>query len=173
MTEISGQVVNVIKEAIKLEINGRGFFNHATEVTHNELGKKMFRKLAQDETEHLDSFGNLFTALTGGEEWRKLVDPDEVKGDSNLIDELNSRMKKGERASELEAISIGMELERNAVDFFEKSAREATDPKAREILEKICEEEKFHYELLQAQYDSVNNSGFWLDSAEFRMDGRY
>ncbi|MGB2804000.1 MAG: ferritin family protein [Candidatus Zixiibacteriota bacterium] len=173
MTEISDQVVKVIKEAIMLEINGRSFFNHATEVTHNELGKKMFRKLAQDETEHLDSFGKLFKALTGGEEWRKLVDLDEVKGDSSLIDELNLRMKKGERASELEAISIGMELERKAVDFFEKSAREATDPKAKEILEKICEEEKFHYDLLQAQYDSVNNSGFWLDSAEFRMDGKF
>jgi rubrerythrin len=173
VTEISDQVVAVIKEAIKLEINGRSFFNHAADVTHNELGKKMFRKLAQDETEHLDSFGKLFTALTGGEEWRKLVEPDEVKGDSSLIDELNSRMKKGERASELEAISIGMELERNAVDFFEKSARESSDPKAKEILEKICEEERFHYDLLQAQYDSVNNSGFWLDSAEFRMDGKF
>jgi rubrerythrin len=171
--EISGQVVNVIRHAIKLEINGRSFFNHATEVTHNELGKKMFRKLAQDETEHLDAFGKLFTALTGGEEWKKVVDPDEVKGDSYLIDELNSRMKKGERASELEAISIGMELERSAVDFFEKAARESSDPKAQEILEKICEEEKFHYELLQAQYDSVNKSGFWLDSAEFRMDGKF
>ena len=173
MTEISDQVVNVIRGTIKLEINGRSFFNHAIEVTHNDLGKKMFRKLAQDETEHLDTFGKLFTALTGGEEWRKLVDSDEVKGDSHLIDELNSRMKKGERASELEAISIGMELERSAVDFFEKSARESSDPKAKEILEKICEEEKFHYELLQAQYDSVSNSGFWLDSAEFRMDGKF
>jgi rubrerythrin len=173
VTEIGDQVLKVIKEAIKLEINGRSFFNHATDVTHNELGKKMFRKLAQDETEHLDAFGKLFTALTGGEEWRKLVDPEEVRGDSNLIDELNSRMDKGERASELEAISIGMELERNAVDFFEKAARESSDPKAREILEKICEEEKFHYELLQAQYDSVTNSGFWLDSAEFRMDGKF
>ena len=173
MTEISDQVVNVIRGTIKLEINGRSFFNHAIEVTHNDLGKKMFRKLAQDETEHLDTFGKLFTALTGGEEWRKLVDSDEVKGDSHLIDELNSRMKKGERASELEAISIGMELERSAVDFFEKSARESSDPKAKEILEKICEEERFHYDLLQAQYDSVNNSGFWMDSAEFRMDGKF
>jgi rubrerythrin len=91
--EISGQVVNVIRHAIKLEINGRSFFNHATEVTHNELGKKMFRKLAQDETEHLDAFGKLFTALTGGEEWKKVVDPDEVKGDSYLIDELTSSRK--------------------------------------------------------------------------------
>ena len=47
------------------------------------------------------------------------------------------------------------------------------DPVAKEILNQICDEERFHYDLLQAQYDSVTNDGFWLDSAEFRMDGKY
>ncbi len=29
------------------------------------------------------------------------------------------------------------------------------------------------YDLLQAQHDSVTKSGFWLDSAEFQMDGKW
>ena len=37
----------------------------------------------------------------------------------------------------------------------------------------ICDEERFHYDLLQSQYDSVTNSGFWLDVSEFRMDARF
>lgn len=37
----------------------------------------------------------------------------------------------------------------------------------------IADEERFHYDLLQTQYDSVTGSGFWLDSAEFQMDGKY
>ncbi len=175
MAEISGQVLNVIKEAIKLEINGRAFFNHAAEVTHNELGKKMFKKLAQDENRHLDAFGELFSQVIGGDEWKKYVDQEELKGESPLIEGLNTRMKKQkeEKAGELEAISMGMDLERNAVDFFEKSADETTDPQTRQIFEKICEEERLHYSLLQAQYDSVTNSGFWMDMAEFRMDGKF
>jgi rubrerythrin len=175
MTKISDQVLNVIKEAIKLEINGRAFFNHAAEVTHNELGKKMFAKLAQDENRHLDAFGELFSQVMGGEEWKEQVALEELKGESTLIQGLKARMKKQkeEKAGELEAISIGMDLERNAVNFFEKSSKETTDPKAREIFEKICEEERLHYNLLQAQYDSVTNSGFWLDVAEFRMDGKF
>ena len=173
VTDISNQVVNVVKEAIKLEINGRAFFNHAAEVTHNELGKKMFLRLAQDEIRHLASFAQLFSVVIGGEEWKKFVDQEKLKGESPLIEELKSRVKKEKRASELEAISIGMELERKAIDFFEKSAKETTDPQAKEIFDRICEEERLHYELLQAQYDSVTNSGFWLDVAEFRMDGKF
>jgi len=41
------------------------------------------------------------------------------------------------------------------------------------MFNRICDEERLHYDLLQAQNDSVTNSGFWLDVAEFRMDGKY
>jgi rubrerythrin len=173
MKDMSDQVADAIREAIKLEINGKAVFDHAAEVTHNELGKKMFRKLAEDETKHLDTFSQLFSQVMGGEEWKKFVDKEEVQSRSSLIEELAPRMKKEGRAGEIEAIRIGMELEKKAIDFFEKSAREATDPKAKEIFEKICEEERLHYDLLQAEYDSVTKSGFWFDVAEFRMDGKF
>ncbi len=66
-----------------------------------------------------------------------------------------------------------MELEERAIQLFQKAADDVDDPVAKEMFQKICEEEKFHYDLLQAQYDSVTHSGFWLDSAEFQMDGKW
>ncbi len=173
MAEISDEVRDVIREAIRLEINGKAFFLHAEVVTHNELGKRMFKRLADDEVRHLDTFSQLFSEVIGGDEWKKLVKEEQLKGPSPLIERLKLKLKKGEKAGELEAMSIGMDLERNAVDFFKKSSKKATDPKAKEIFEKICEEEKLHYVLLQAQYDSVSNNGCWLDVAEFRMDGKF
>ena len=175
MDRIDNQVLGIIKEAIKLEINGRKFFHHAEDVSQNELGKKMFQKLANDESRHLKEFGELFSKVLKTEDWKKFVSQEE-KGDSSLIEELKLRMKNHDRAkgtSEIEALRIGMELERKAIDFFEKSAQESSDSKAGEICRKISEEEKFHYDLLQAQYDSVTNSGFWIDVAEFQMDGKY
>jgi rubrerythrin len=168
----SNRVTDLAREAIRLEINGRGFFDHAAEVTHNELGKKMFRKLAQDEVRHLDTFRQLFSSMIGKQEWKDFVE-EERESQSSVIEELKSRIRKEQKAGELEAISIGMELERKAVDLFEKSGKSATDPLAKEIFDKICDEERLHYDLLQAQYDSVTNSGFWLDVSEFRMDGKY
>lgn len=173
MADISDEVRDVIREAIRLEINGKAFFLHAEVVTHNELGKRMFKRLADDEVRHLDTFSQLFSEVIGGDEWKKLVKQEQLRGPSPLIERLKLKLKKGEKAGELEAMSIGMDLERKAVDFFKKSSKKATDPKAKEIFEKICEEEKLHYVLLQAQYDSVTNNGCWLDVAEFRMDGKF
>ncbi len=173
MKKISPEVKALIQEAIKLEINGQAFFNHASEVTHNELGKKMFIRLAQEEVRHLDTFSRLFSSVIGSEDWKTQVKKEELKGPSPLIAELAQRMKKAEGQSEIEALRVGMELEQKAIDFFRKCAGTMDDPEARQIFEKIADEERFHYDLLQAQHDSVTGSGFWLDSAEFQMDGKY
>lgn len=172
---ISNEVLEAIKGAVQLEIDGKAFFDHAAETTTSEKGKKMFKKLARDEVQHLKTFGQLFTTIIGDEEWRKFVSEKE-KNKSPLIDELKARMNRKEKEGkkgEIEAIRIGMELEKKAIDFFGESVKKTGEPKAKEIFSKIADEEKTHYDLLQAQYDSVTGSGFWLDAAEFKMDGQY
>jgi len=173
MKKLSKDVENAIIEAIKLEIDGRCFFKQAAEVTHNELGKKMFQKLADEEIKHLNTFRELFISIIKDKDWQKYVTKEELEGGSSIIQELVSRMKAAEGKSEIEALRIGMELEMKAVGFFERCTKETDDPVAKEIFNKICDEERFHYDLLQAQHDSVTHSGFWLDSAEFQMDGKY
>ena len=173
MEEISQQVEKAIKEALRLEVNGRNFFNHAAEITHNELGKKMFQKLAAEETKHIQAFSKLFSEILKETDWKKFVRDEELRGESTLIEKLKERMKGAEGKSETQALSIGMELEENAIQLFQKAAQEVDDVVAKEIFLSISEEEKFHYDLLQAQHDSLTNSGFWLDSAEFQMDGKY
>lgn len=173
MKKISKQVETAIKEAIKLEINGRKFFNHAAEVTHHPRGKKMFLFLAKEEVKHLETFGKMFTSILKGGDWKKYVKDEELKQEAPLIEKLKENMKNEEGKGETQALSIGMELEMGAVHFFEKAAEEADDPVAKKIFQEIAEEEKFHYDLLQAQLDSVTHSGFWLDGAEFKMDGQF
>jgi len=173
MTKISEQVEEFVREAIKLEIRGREFFNQAADMTHNSLGKKMFQRLAEEEVKHLNTFSKLFSAVMHSDEWKQYVDAGKVAGNSEVIEDLVARMKRAEDKSEIEALRIGMELELKAIDFFKKCAETGDDPAARDIFITISDEERFHYDLLQAQHDSVTGTGFWLDSAEFRMDGKY
>lgn len=175
MTALHPDVIKLVKEAIRLEVKGRAFFVHAAEVTESPLGKKTFEKLANEEVEHLKVFGKLFSEATGDEEWKKHLRAGD-REESGIIEHLKKRLQeagKGKHASDIESLRIGMELERSAMDFFQRLADESTSPTAKEIAGRISEEEQGHYDLLQAQYDSVHNSGFWLDEAEFRLDGQY
>jgi rubrerythrin len=175
MAELTGEIVGIIKETIKLELDGQAFFEHVADATHNELGKKMFMKLANDEAKHLKVFSDIFTELVG-EDWKKHAGDMRKRGSAPMIDALAKKVKsagKEGRASELEAISVGMELERNAIEFFCNAANKTTDSKARDVFNRIADEERLHFDLLQAQYDHLTNSGYWFDVAEFRMDSKY
>ena len=173
MKEISREVENAIKEAIRLEINGRKFFKHAADITEHEKGKKMFRFLADEEVKHMEVFAKMFSQILESEDWKQYVRDEELRGESPLVERLKDRMKNEERKGEVEALRVGMELEKNAIDFFSKASLGADDLTAKKIFREIGEEEKFHFDLLQAQYDSVTHSGFWLGSAEFQMDGKW
>lgn len=173
MKAISEQVKGFIREAIKLEIRGKEFFNQAADMTPNSLGKKMFKRLADEEVKHLEAFSKLFSAVIKSQEWKHYVKDESLKGRSDVIEGLVSRLQQAKDKSDIEAIRIGMELELKAIDFFKSAAEKGDDPVAKEIFIKISEEEHFHYDLLQAQYDSLTGSGFWLDSSEFQMDGKY
>lgn len=173
MGKLSLQVENAIKGAIRLEIDGRKFFNHAAEVTQHERGKKMFTFLAQEEVKHLETFADLFSRILKQENWREYVQAEDNRGEAPLIAKLRDGMRREEGKGEVEALRIGMELEQNAIRFFENAARESDDPIAKKIFREISEEEKFHFDLLQAQFDSVTKSGFWLSGAEFQMDGKF
>ena len=159
--------------AIQLEIDGRNFFLKAAKMSNKKLGKKMFQKLADDELRHLTDFKNIFSPMIKGEDWEKLVESENSKTISPVIEALTARLEKAGSASEIEAIKIGMERERKAINFFEDFNKIIDDSQTKEIILNICDEERFHYDLLQSQYDSVTNSGFWLDVAEFRMDAKF
>jgi rubrerythrin len=170
---ISKEIENAIKGAIKLEIDGKKFFEHAAEVTTVDRGKKMFQWLAKEEVKHLETFSKLFTTILKTDDWKKHIFADEIKGEALLIKKLEENMKQEGSKGEVEALRVGMELERTAIDFFQKAAAATDDQQAAKIFTEISEEEKFHYDLLEAQHDSVTKSGFWLGSAEFKMDGKW
>lgn len=175
MGGISRTVDEAIKKAIKLEIDGKAFFNHAADVTRQDKGKKMFQWLANEEVKHLETFGKLFTQILKTDDWKQYVNEAQLQhsGQSPLIAKLKESMKREQGKGEIDAIRIGMELEQNAISFFQEAAAQSDDVNATKIFREIAEEEKFHFDMLQAQYDSVTNSGFWLGSAEFRMDGKW
>jgi rubrerythrin len=174
MAQITPEVKEAIQIAIQLEKDGRQFFEKAAEETKNELGKKMFLKLASDEVRHLVTFEKMFKSLADPKTWKELLKeapPRERMPYFSEKAESRSPVEKG--AGEVEALRQALEVERKAIDFFKKVAEQAGDPEASRIFETIAQEEVTHYDLIQAQIDSVTNAGFWFDVGEFKMDGLY
>jgi len=172
MGSLSDEVIEGIEMAIEIEKEGRKFYLDAADKTDNELAKKMFSSLADDESAHIVTFQKIFDTMSGSEEWRELAN---VSPRVGKVPVFEGKVEKRENIdqSDLDALRIAMDSERKSIELYRKTAAAAEDPLAEKIFSRIEEEEKYHYDLLQAQYDSLTNSGFWLDVGEFRMDARY
>jgi rubrerythrin len=174
MAQIAPKVREAIKTAIQLEKDGKAFFDQATRETENELGKKMFRKLAADEVRHLQTFKKMFQTITDPGTWKQLLAEGPPKERMPSFDhKAGSRTPAEKGAGELSALQQALEVERKAIDFFKRTAQETSDPEAGRIFLAIANEEEGHYDLIQAQIDSLTHSGFWFDVGEFQMDGMY
>jgi len=177
MSQVDENLVEIIRDAIGLELNGQYFYRRAAEATAHPKGKQMFLRLAEEEEGHIDEVGALFMSLIGEKEWQR-INAEEAANPrtSPVITQLEAAVQArghSEVADDTQALRLAMDLERRAVSFFEGLEKNATDSLQIEMIRKLADEERFHYDFLQSQLDSVLNVGLWLDMPEFRMDGRY
>jgi len=173
MADISPAAAKAIKMAIELEKDGHKFFMDAASKTENELGKKMFQTLAKDEIKHLETFQKMFDTMTGTGAWRNIVKNIVTIGKVPAFEEVSKKSPAKDTESDLGALRTALDIEREAMEFFDKAIQETDDPLAKKIFSEIRKQEEYHYDLIQAQLDYVSRSGFWFDIAEFRMDGQF
>ena len=170
---IGEKTAQAMRTAVEMEKSGHRFFTEAAAKVKNEAGRKVFRRLASEEMVHLQVFEKIFTALAQGTDWKKAVGLSEPAKRVPYFDDARKQMKVEDMSVELDYLRKALDLERNAMAFFEKAAREAETAEAHEVFRRIQAEEQGHYDLIQAEIDSITGSGYWFDVQEFHMDGKF
>ncbi|MDD5297143.1 MAG: ferritin family protein [Rhodocyclaceae bacterium] len=177
MSEINDKLVEFVRTALSFELSGEHFYRHAAEITQHPKGKAMFLRLAEQERAHGEEIGALFASIIGEHEWRRVsAEESSHPHPSALVERLEKDVAArahGEVADDAQALRLALELERRAILFFDELATHTGDPALVEVIRKLADEERFHYDFIQGQLDSVQNVGVWMDSAEFRVDGRF
>jgi len=168
-------LAEAIKMAIDLEKNGQAFYTQAAETAQNESGKKIFAQLAKEEMQHLATFQTMLNHSSEIGDWRELVKGYPAPGRQVPVFALRKTKPDVAKArtDEIEALRIAMKQEREAIAFYERIANQAKDSATTKIFDFVREQETYHYDLLQAELDHIQQTGFWFDRAEFRMDGKF
>lgn len=174
MDEKDFNVAEAIKMAMDLEKNGRKFYTEAAEKAETESGKKIFKMLAHEEVLHLATFQKMLDQMGNISDWRELVKEYPQARQVPVFGEKApaSQVAKA-RSDEVEALRIAMKNEKEAIAYFDKIAHLAKDEPTQKVFEFVKQQEEYHYDLLQAELDNITNTGFWFDSPEFRMDGKF
>ena len=150
-------VTDVLKKAFQVEVDGFTFYSMTAERATKPAVRKLFERLARDETEHQ---AYIRTVMRRYEEHGASSfqidrrDPDLAEFSSQIFTDSFKEQAQGE-VSELGTLSIGVQLESNAVAFFDTAAREASDPQISGFYRFLADWEGLHLRTLQQLYDSI------------------
>lgn len=73
--------------------------------------------------------------------------------------------------TELDALKVGMEAEKQSIELYGNGARLASDPGAKALFQKLARVEQGHYDLLEEEYDWLKKSGAYFTLHRFSLPG--
>ncbi len=152
--------MDVLKQALLLEMRGRAFYEQAAETAQHQAVKDFFYMMAQEEVSHVQILTEQYKALKnkGGFAPRSA---DTSLEKEIAIEEIGKRITGA--GFESAALSAAMDMERRAIKLYSGRAEEATDPEEKSLYEWLAAWETRHLENL-AKIDRTVTEAVWHDN---------
>ncbi len=162
-----------IETALEYEHNVRDLYIDASQKATEEVGQKIFNRLAKEEQSHV-------TYLKARQkEW-------EETGKVNLVPvgtllptrerlsdglaSLESKMETYDWSLEIELLKKARAAESETGAFYKRMVAEL-DEEGRNLFREFLEIEDAHYDLVQIQLEALEGGGFWFNCMEFDLEG--
>ena len=166
--------VKALRAAIEIEDNGLLTFLKFARQTKDATGKNMFIRLAMDEHEHRLIIEKQLNNLLEDKPLINIEIPkSEIEEIAPKIREKQQRTRGESGLLEIDALNTALDLERKAAKFFRDQAKLISDSEAKALFIRLAEWEDAHFDIIQAELDSIQGTGFWFGIPEFQMDGKY
>lgn len=151
--------MDAIEIAIKMENDAINFYARSAEKIKHSVGKKMFLTIVEDEKRHLEMLSQIFKGLGIG---AKDVSP--MKRVKTVFETMKDKMIERVEATsdELEAFKIAMEMEKEGIEFYKRSASDVKKEKEKILFERLIKEEEQHYNIFANTYFFLSNTGNWF-----------
>jgi len=155
--------------AIQMEIDGKEFYHKAAKESTNDLGRKLFERLAVEEDIHRQKFEQIYEAIRSKKGWLVVkFQPDGGKTLRTVFarasEEIGTRLKA--LATELAAVKTAREMEAKTYDFYRSQTKKATYDAERHYYETLAGEEQEHNLVLADYYEYLQNPAGWFVKKE-------
>lgn len=152
-------------KAIKAERDGQSFYLMAARSTEDARGKRVFEMMAGEELEHMKLLTAQYDAIlkTGRPDLTfRLGQRSALDGLSPIFSEaLKKRIS--EAHIEMSALSIAIQLELDAMNFYKAEAGKTQDEDVRKFYNELADWESGHYHTLISQQEYLKED-YWTDS---------
>lgn len=166
--------LEILTNAIQMELEGKEFFGLAAERVANQRTKDTFNGLIKQEDRHIEVLSAEFERLSDGKSWASMGELRAKRGKTPLptvfADKKLKHAKLELGAGELEALKLGIEVEKKSIEYYTRAAASVDDTRAKEMFRWLIGEEGGHLTILSAEHDYRSKTGYYYDKAEFSLE---
>ncbi len=165
------EAIKILNIGIELEKTGLKNYIDYSFATKDETGKNMFLKLARDEFDHMTILERELKSLLTNRCWVRAEIPESIleKVAPKLRDIEKKKSEQG--LKELDALKTALDGEKKSIAFYKGEQAKLKDTNGVEIFNRLVGMEESHYDMIQAQIDHIENTGFWFGIREFQLEG--
>jgi Fur family ferric uptake transcriptional regulator len=156
----------VVRDALELtlaiERRGLTFYTNASRKTKSGSGRRMFQRLAAEESDHLRRLREEHRTLLEKNEWLK-YEPARLSLSRKIVEEIFPqkellRIEVKDETDEIAALNIAMNLERRSHQFFKDFASQISDSNGRKVFMEFAADEESHLKALVTEYNNIIGS---------------
>lgn len=151
-----------LMQAIRAERDGNSFYGMAAATSQDPKAKEVFAQLAAEELDHMQFLSRHYDAIlkTGKPDPSAKLGPrHDLSGMSPIFSE-NIKTRIQDAHFEMSALSIGIQLEVEAQNFYRNCAAQADEPVMRGFFNELAEWESGHYQALLRQHVELKED-YW------------
>lgn len=147
---------DALELTLAVERRGFSFYSNAARKTLDPAGRRMFRGLAEEESEHMSRLQDEYQSLIREHAWLR-KEPNRLPVSLQIADDIFPErellsVEVQEGTSQLDALQIAIDLERKSHRFFNDFSRKLEDPRSRKLFRDFAREEQTHLNNLLNEY---------------------
>jgi rubrerythrin len=159
------EALEILRQAMQFEQEGREFYLKAAQTTENKKGQEMFHRLASDEKNHFDLLKRQYNALKQDGRWIQFPQAKKtpIDLDKPLFPKGKEALEKAvtAKSSDLDALLFGLDIENRSYDFYRQAAMKTTDALGKAVFEFLAGEERSHFDILMMRYEYLAGPAGW------------
>jgi rubrerythrin len=169
MVTEQNKTLEALQIAIKMEIDGKKYYQKMSESSQNDTGQKLFLALAAEEDIHREKFEEIFASIQAGKGWPRMeiVIHNELK---TLFSFTGNNIEATK--SELNSIQIAMEMENKTYDFYKEQSKKSLFETEKKFYENLAAQERVHHSVLLDYFEYLKDpAGFFTMKERQSLDG--
>ena len=175
MPESRGKSLQMLATALEMEEKGRKYYEEAVKTCRNEMGRDVFKLLADYEVQHARRIREIYDSLKGGQTWTgEVAEFEPVRDLGQVFRRLAKEQKEHIKADtgDVEALEVGIQFESASVKFYQDHLNTGDDPTEKRFLEHMVEEERAHLNLLSDMRQYYTDPESWfMEKERVGLDG--